>query len=250
MAKWNPVTYLKFGSQRLRPALDLMEQIPLESPERIVDLGCGPGNVTELLKQRWPKADVMGIDNSSEMLEKAKNNYQDISWQHANIVDWTPKEKIDLIFTNACLHWLGDHETLFPRLLSFLKPNGVLGVQMPNNFSQPTHRAIGDLLGHDHPLCPGHPVHQPQDYYNWLSPLCQYLDLWETTYSHILEGENPVADWTKGAALRPVLAGLETEEEKQRFEQAYRERIAKAYPKQADGKTLLPFKRFFLIAHK
>lgn len=248
MARWNPQQYMKFGTDRLRPALDLLAQIQLDAPRRIVDLGCGPGNVTALLKERWPGADVMGIDSSGDMLEKAQTDYPYITWQQADIANWEPEDKPDLIFSNACLHWLGDHEKLFPRLLHILNKGGVLAIQMPNNFAAPTHQLIRDVLGPEHPLAPGFPVHEPAAYYNWLSPLAD-VNLWETTYQHILEGENPVADWTKGAALRPVLDGLSVEEGKA-FENAYRDKVLAAYPKSQDGKTIMPFRRFFLILNK
>jgi len=250
MAHWNPNTYLKFGSERLRPALDLMAQIPLATAEQIIDLGCGPGNVTALFKDRWPEADITGIDSSVHMLAEANDLNPDIDWVQTDIAQWQPETAPDLIFSNACLHWLDDHQTLFPKLLSYLSPGGVLAVQMPNNFAAPTHQAIRDVLGNNHPLSPVFPVSDPQAYYDWLIDGCDSLSLWETTYQHVLEGDNPVADWTKGAALRPILDGLKTDAEKQAFEEEYRRQIAKIYPKQSNGKTVMPFKRFFLIAVK
>lgn len=250
MANWNPQTYLKFDQERLRPALDLLAQIPLDAPLRAVDLGCGPGNVTHILSERWPDCELIGIDSSKDMLEKAKSAYPHLAWQESDVHSWIAEEPLDLIFSNACLHWLDDHENLFPHLMRQLKSGGVLAVQVPNNFREPTHRLIADVLGHDHPLAPGFPVHEPAQYYDWLEPHCENINLWESRYMHILDGENPVADWTKGAALRPVLDGLESEAEKPAFEQDYRQRILKAYPKTKNGKTLLPFKRFFMVCVK
>lgn len=250
MANWNPETYLKFDQDRLRPALDLMTQITLNDPKDIIDLGCGPGNVTQILKDRWPESHIIGIDSSPDMLAKAKAKYPAITWVQDDVAHWQADHPVDLIFSNACLHWLGTHERLFPKLLESLKPGGVLAVQMPNNFAAPTHQCIGEVLGENHPLCPGSPVHKPTDYYDWLSPHCQYINLWETQYLHQLEGDNPVADWTKGAALRPVLDGLADDQARERFETSYRALIKKAYPSSQDGKTLLPFKRFFLICVK
>lgn len=247
MAHWNPQTYLKFDTERLRPALDLMAQIPLSDPRQIVDLGCGPGNVTALLQDRWPKAQVCGIDSSPDMLAQAQKDYPDMVWQQADIADWTAPNLPDLIFSNACLHWLADHNQLFPRLLNSLKSGGVLAVQMPNNFAAPTHQAIRDVLGSDHPLAPGFPVATPQQYYDWLSPFCASLNIWQTRYLHVLEGDNPVADWTRGAALRPVLDGLKDPQKRSVFETDYRQRIAQAYPPQTNGKTLLPFERLFMV---
>ncbi|MDV7340516.1 methyltransferase domain-containing protein [Terasakiella sp. A23] len=250
MATWNPETYLKFDAPRLRPALDLIGQVHLKNPRTIVDLGCGPGNVTQILKERWPDADVTGIDSSPHMLEKAKAAYPDVSWQQADVSTWKPDGPVDLIYSNACLHWLEDHEGLFTRLFSYLSYDGVLAVQMPSNFAAPTHQLIRDVLGKGHPLSPGFPVHAPQEYYDWLASEAMHLNLWETTYQHILEGDNPVADWTKGAALRPVLDDLTDDQARKEFETDYRARIAKAYPKSGNGKTVMPFKRFFLIAQK
>jgi len=250
MATWNPTQYLKFGNDRLRPSLDLMAQIPLQSASHIVDLGCGPGNVTAQLANRWLDADIIGVDSSVDMLEKAKADYKGITWQQADVANWAPSVAPDLIFSNACLHWVGGHQKLFSHLIECLAPKGVLAVQMPNNFAAATHQAIGDVLGLDHVLCPGFPVHKTTDYYDWLSDKTSHLNIWETTYQHVLSGDNPIADWTKGAALRPVLDGLETDQEKIEFEEAYRDEILKSYPKSKDGKTLMAFKRFFLVAQK
>jgi len=250
MAHWNPQTYLKFGSERLRPALDLMVQIPLSQPKHIIDLGCGPGNVTALLQDRWPDAQVWGIDSSPDMLAQARKEYPDMMWQQADIADWTTQSPPDLIFSNACLHWLADHDRLFPRLLNSLKSAGVLAVQIPHNFAAPTHQVIRDILGSDHPLVPGFPVATAQQYYDWLAPFCTSLNIWQTRYIHVLEGGNPVADWTRGAALRPVLEGLKDPQERSTFESEYRRRISQAYPPQNDGKTLLPFERLFMVCVK
>lgn len=247
MAHWNPQTYLKFDMERLRPALDLMAQIPLSHPKHIIDLGCGPGNVTALVQDRWPESQVCGIDSSPDMLAQAEKDYPGMVWQQAEIADWGAQEPSDLIFSNACLHWLGDHDQLFPRLLNNLKSGGILAVQMPNNFAAPTHQIIRDVLGPDHPLAPGFPVATTQHYYDWLAPFCSTLNIWQTRYLHVLDGNNPVADWTRGAALRPVLNGLENAQERAAFEQAYRQRIAQAYPPQPDGKTLFPFERLFMV---
>ena len=252
MTTWNPVQYMKFGSDRLRPAMDLIAQIPIENISQLIDLGCGPGNVTHLLSQKWPDAKVKGLDASVHMLKQAKASYDTILWEAGNVQSWVAEEPVDLIFSNACLHWLGDHDVLFPRLLDQLKPDGVMAVQMPNNFSAPTHQLIKEclaLIGRED-LAPGFPVHHSDIYYDMLSESCTYLNIWETTYLHVLEGDNPVFNWTKGAALRPVLEPLDNEKDKDRFLENYARAIEKAYVTRADGKTLLPFKRFFMIAQK
>lgn len=250
MTQWNPHKYLQFDHERLRPALDLMGQITLDNPRHIVDLGCGPGNVTALLQERWDDAAVEGIDSSAAMLQKAKIDYPHLTWCQDTIENWHPQEAPDLIFSNACLHWLDHHHELFVRLVLSLAPGGVLAVQMPNNFAAPTHQAIRDCLGEGHPLMPGFPVHQAEDYYGWLSEFCAQVNIWESTYIHVLHGENPVADWTKGAALRPILEGMLTDQEGDEFEEKYRRQILNAYPKSLDGTTLMSFKRLFIVAQK
>ena len=250
---WDPRQYLSFSGHRLRPALDLIAQIPLEAPKRVVDLGCGPGNVTDILAKRWPDAQVTGIDSSAEMLARARQDFPDYSWQQADAGDWTPEAAPDLIFSNACLHWLPNHDQLFPQLLSCLAPGGILAVQIPRNFSRPTHqmvekaaRSCGLYNELEHMFQPP-PTHEPGYYYDCLAPVAADLNLWECDYLQVMEGENPVAEWTKGSWLRPFLAALDATQAQQ-LEDAYRSLILDAYPKQGDGKTLLPFLRLFLVA--
>lgn len=250
---WNPQQYLTFEDHRLRPALDLLGGIPLEVPKTVVDLGCGTGNVTRIIQERWPSAKVVGLDSSTEMLRKAREADSKIEWQQKAIDDWQPKQKPDVIYSNASLHWLGGHETLFPRLMSYLKLGGYLAVQMPGNFSAPTHTLVyetarsGPWKERLEPLIKPPPVMDPTDYYRILVPYSEQLDIWETTYIQALEGENPVAEWTKGTWLKPFLDALE-EPEKAQFEAQYRRRILQAYPPGLNGKTLLPFRRIFVVA--
>lgn len=250
---WNPQQYLTFEDHRLRPALDLLGGIPLEMPKTVVDLGCGTGNVTRIIQERWPSAKVVGLDSSTEMLGKAREADSKIQWQQKAIDDWQPKQKLDVIYSNASLHWLGGHETLFPRLMSYLRLGGYLAVQMPGNFSAPTHTLVYETVRSGpwkerlEPLIKPPPVMDPTDYYRILVPYSEQLDIWETTYIQALEGENPVAEWTKGTWLKPFLDALE-EPEKAQFEAQYRRRILQAYPPGLNGKTLLPFRRIFVVA--
>lgn len=252
---WDPQQYLAFAGHRLRPALDLLARIPDKEQKSIVDLGCGPGTVTTFLTDRWPDADVLGLDSSEEMLAKAGDAAPKARFAVADIGDWTPPEPVDLIYTNAALHWLPDHADLFPRLFSHLKPGGTLAVQIPRNFSRPSHISVAEAAKDGPwentvaPMIKPPPTHAPNVYYDILEPLADSLDIWETDYIQALEGDNPVAEWTKGTWLRPFLDALE-EPEKSGFEEAYRNRIAAAYPKQANGKTLLPFLRLFIVAGK
>ncbi|MTI10879.1 methyltransferase domain-containing protein [Curvivirga aplysinae] len=251
--EWDPNAYLSFERTRLQPAVDLINRIPNKNFNEIADLGCGPGNVAHLLSQKWINANVTGYDSSDEMLAKAKQTYSDINWIKQNAETFSPDQPADLIFSNACLQWLHNHETLFPNLIKQLSNSGVFAIQMPNNYRRPTHqyvkraaketRLFNKLEGLFYPI----PVNNPDHYYDILSPLCRQVDIWETDYLQELEGENPVADWTAGSYLRPFLQTL-NDEDKIRFEQHYRNLILEAYPKQSNGKTLLPFKRLFILA--
>ncbi|MCC7273292.1 MAG: methyltransferase domain-containing protein [Alphaproteobacteria bacterium] len=253
MPVWDPNQYLKFADHRLRPALDLLARVPLETPETIVDLGCGAGNVTRHLAARWPGARIVGLDGSPEMLAKARAAMPEASWVEGDIARWEPPAPVDLIYSNAALHWLGDHGGLFPRLMGWLTPGGVLAVQMPRNYEAPSHTHLLDAAGSGPwratlaPLLRPSPVAAPAAYHRFLASLASRLDIWETVYMQVLEGENPVAEFTKGTALKPLLDALQ-EPERSAFEAEYRRRIAAAYTPEADGRTLFPFRRLFIVA--
>lgn len=252
---WDPRQYLRFSGHRLRPAVDLLNRIDLAEPKRIVDLGCGAGNVTVLLRDRWPSAALTGVDGSADMLAQARAAAADVKWIEADMARWTPAAPPDLIYSNAALHWLGDHEALFPRLVDMLAPGGVLAVQMPRNFGAPSHTAMADAARSGpwrdrlEPLLRPPPVSEPDVYYGLLAPLAATIDIWETDYLQVLEGDDPVAEWTKGTWLRPLLDALE-EPDRSGFELVYRERVRAAYPRRADGRTLFPFRRLFVIAQR
>jgi trans-aconitate 2-methyltransferase len=254
MPTWDPFDYLKFADYRLRPAVDLLAQIPLDSPRTVYDLGCGPGNITRLLGERWPGAAVTGVDSSSEMLVRARQEAPDVTLVQADIAQWSPPAPAHLLFSNATLHWLDDHRRLLPRLVAQLAPGGVLAVQMPRNHDAPSHLLI-EAAASDGPWRPRlsqvrpvlRSVESAEAYYRILAPLARRLDIWETEYLHVLEGDNPVLEWTKGTALRPYLDVLD-EPDRGAFLATYATRVSAAYPKQPDGRTLLPFNRIFLTA--
>ena len=254
MPTWDPRQYLKFADNRLRPALDLLAQISLDSPRDVYDLGCGPGNITRLLAERWPGAAVTGIDSSSEMLVKASEEAPTFSLLRADIAQWSAPKQADLLFSNATMHWLDDHGRLLPHLLAQLVPAGVLAVQMPRNHDAPSYQLI-EAAASDGPWAPRlsqvrsvlRSVESAEAYYRILAPLARQVDIWETEYLHVLEGDSPVLEWFKGTALRPYLDVLD-EPNRGAFLAVYATRIAAAYPKQVDGCTLLPFRRIFLIA--
>ncbi|MBM3558019.1 MAG: methyltransferase domain-containing protein [Alphaproteobacteria bacterium] len=250
---WDPAQYLKFANERLQPALDLLARVALERPRLVVDLGCGAGNVTRFLSGRWPEAEVIGVDASPDMLAKAAEAAPGARFERADIGAWRSVRAPDLIFSNAALHWLDDHATLFPRLVAGLAPGGVLAAQMPRNHGAASHRAMveaaeaGPWRERLRPVLRENPVAPPSVYRNLLAARVRELAVWETEYLHVLSGDDPVVAWTKGTALRPLLDALEPAD-RAAFEADYAARLRKAYPKETDGKTLFPFRRLFLLA--
>lgn len=256
---WNPHQYLKFADQRLRPALELLDRVNVADPQLIYDLGCGAGNITRILAERWPAATVIGIDNSPEMLAKAAAQPGSVQWQAADIAHWQPATPPDLIYSNATLHWVTDHHELFPRLIRTLKPGGCLAVQMPLSWDLPSHRLMRETLADGGPN--GHPlgsaelrqavarkwVADPAVYYDLLAGLTTQLDIWSTEYLQVLNGADPVLEWVKGTGLRPILNGLD-DHEREVFRTAYAERLRATYPQRSDGQTLYPFERLFIVA--
>ena len=250
---WDPAQYLKFADHRLRPAIELLNRIDMEAPAEVYDLGAGAGNATRLLKARWPLARITGVDASEAMLARAAAEAPEIVWQRADLATWRPPRPADVIYSNAALHWLADHDRLFPALFSALAPGGVLAVQMPRNFSAPSHAAITEAVRSGpwrtklEPLLRLAPVAEPAFYFDLLAPRAAAVEIWETEYLHVLEGDDPVKEWTKGTWLRPLLDALD-EPERSRFEACYAELVARAYSRRPDGRTLFPFRRLFIVA--
>lgn len=257
---WDPALYLRFGDERLRPGFDLLARVGELPAGPLYELGCGTGVHARAMAQRWPDRRLTALDRSREMLAKAAAEPAAIRWLEADIAIWSAPEKAALIFSNATLQWLGHHAQLFPHLLRQLVPGGVLAVQMPRNFDQPSHVLMRETAAEGRwaatlaPVVGGatvlreEPVAPPEWYYDLLAPLAAAgLDFWETEYLHVLDGADPVLQWVSGTALRPVteaLAGAEREG----FLAAYGAKLRAAYPRRADGKTLLPFRRLFLVA--
>lgn len=255
-ASWDPAQYLRFADQRLRPALDLLAQVPLDSPARIVDLGCGPGNVTAILKRRFPGAAVLGVDGSEAMLAKAQLAAPDCRFALGDFATWTPDGPApELIYSNAALHWVGGHPALFPRLVSRLPPGGVLAVQMPAMHDSPLRRLQQEVATQG-PWAPllrdagfARDILSPGAYYDVLRPVVAALDIWETIYLHVLSGEDAVLQWASGSSLRPFLDRLPPDLQAG-FKTAYAEALRPHYPRRPDGATLLPFRRLFVLARR
>ncbi len=250
---WDPQQYLRFAEYRTRPAVDLLARIGVADPGRVYDLGCGPGNATKLLRERWPRARITGIDSSEQMLERARTALREVSWVRADIASWRPEAPADVIFSNAALHWLGGHDRLFPDLARSLAPGGVLAVQMPTSFHDPWHVLMEQAVRESphraglEPLLLHAPVGAPSFYYDHLSSLCRSVDIWTTEYVHVLEGDDPVKEWAKGSSLKPLLDALPAAE-REGFEARYAQLVAAAYPRRPDGRTLFAFHRLFIVA--
>jgi trans-aconitate 2-methyltransferase len=252
---WDPQQYLKFSGHRLRPAVDLLIRISEFAVRSVADLGAGAGNVTKLLKERWPDAAVTAVEGSAEMVAAGMKAAPDIEWRQEDLASWRPAHAYDLIYSNAALHWLPDHAALFPSLMAKVEPGGILAVQMPRNFTAPSHLLIGETALNgpwrgklEHLVTPP-PVQEPAFYHGVLAGLSENLDIWETEYLQVLEGENPVKEWTKGTWLTRYLDALQGGD-KAAFEAAYGERVARAYPKNPQGQTLFPFRRLFIVAQR
>ncbi len=261
---WNPAQYLKFADDRRRPAIDLLARIALAAPRAIVDLGCGAGNVTRLLAERWPDARITGVDNSPTMLASARSATAGdarFDWIEADVGSWTPREgeRPDLIFSNAALHWLDDHETLMPKLVNAVADGGALAVQMPDNFGSPAHVTLFDVARSARfrdrlaERVRAAPVAPAEVYFAWLAPHASRLDVWTTEYLHVLasssDGEHPVVAWLSSTAMTPFTSVLAADELRA-FVDEYRARVVPLYRPRTDGRVLFPFRRRFIVAER
>jgi trans-aconitate 2-methyltransferase len=256
MASWDPHQYQRFSDERSRPFFDLVGRVPDGDVRAVADLGCGTGNLTQTLVSRWPEASIIGVDNSPEMLASAAKlpPHPHLRFVPGDIATWQSEQPLDRIISNAALQWVPDHPTLIPRLVSLLTPRGVLAVQMPYNFDEPTHTVLEELLTREPwvsilgPRQRQYFVQTPAWYANTLHDLGCLVDLWETVYYHVLKGPNAVVEWVKGTALRPTLSRL-NEEQQRTFLAHYGGQLRTAYPEGPHG-TLFPFRRLFFIARR
>jgi len=252
---WDPDQYELFSGPRTRPALDLLRSFDLDDPSYVVDLGCGTGNLTAILAARWPGARVQGIDNSESMLERARELDANVTWINADIAHWEPDSPVDVLFSNAALHWLDDHPRLIERLVGTLSPECVLAVQMPDNHREPSHQVALTVASDSRwrrtlePVMREFSVLNPDEYLELLHPHFDTVDMWRTTYMQVLEGQHAVADWVQGSFLKPFLDALDADLAVA-FLSEYRSRIKRDYSTLTDGRTLFPFSRLFLVAQR
>lgn len=256
MKEWDPVLYRKFEAERTRPARELLARITMEQVERVTDLGCGPGNSTELLTDAWPLAQITGLDSSATMLTQARERLPQCRFVQADIRSWQADAPQQVVYANASLQWLDNHSTLFPHLVAQLAPGGVLAVQMPDNLQEPSHRLMREVAASARwrPLINAEAAERTQllsagDYYDLLTQAGCEVDIWRTTYYHVMADAQAIISWLRATGLRPFLASQD-EAGQRAFLADYHQRLVTAYPAQADGQVLLAFPRLFMIAVK
>jgi trans-aconitate 2-methyltransferase len=255
--RWDPGEYLRFADERARPFVDLLARVRAEDPKVVVDLGCGPGNLTASLADRWPDAAVEGIDSSPEMVERANVDHAAgrVRFVVGDLTEWTPREPVDVLTCNATLQWVPGHLDLLPRMLTSVRPGGWFAFQVPGNFGEPTHTSIADVMASprwaqrlaDVELA-SPASEEPAAYLDVLSAHATVVDVWETTYLQVLDGEDAVVSWLRGTGLRPVLGALDDLEHEE-FLADFRELVAPHYPRRAYG-TVLPYRRIFAVAQR
>jgi len=248
---WDDRQYLKFADERTRPARELLARVPLTEAKRVLDLGCGPGNSTALLRERFAAADLVGLDNSPEMLRRARTELPGVAFVEADLASYRAEQPVDLLFANAVLQWLPDHESLVPSLFAQLLPGGVLAFQVPVNFDEPSHRLMRELSGPWATRVLGvrsrARAGSASFYYDLLAPSAHSVDVWLTTYEHVLPDAEAIVEWVKGTGLRPYLDVLEGSE-RASYLAAYTAAIDAAYPARTDGKRLFSFPRLSVVA--
>jgi trans-aconitate 2-methyltransferase len=256
---WDPAQYQRFGDERSRPFFELVDRLPTESPRTLVDLGCGPGPLTAALGQRWPAAAVLGVDNDAAMIASAIAHATDrVRFVLGDIGSWTAHEPVDAVIANAALQWVPGHRDRLTTWMNMLTAGGSLAFQVPGNLDDPHHQAIRTLRSSLRWRSVGrlsdlpertHDSFRALDYLDTLGPSAAMVDTWETTYVHILSGMDPVLEWVKGTALRPVLAALDDDGQRSDFCADLAPLLREAYPTQSWG-TPFPFRRVFVVAQR
>ena len=258
MPTWNPAQYLKFAEERTRPCRDLVGSIALDAPRRAIDLGCGPGNSTQVLAGRWPDADLTGLDTSAEMLEAARRAQPGRRWVQDDVARWAADGgdgAFDLVFSNCTLQWVPEHAVVYPQLLARVAAGGALAVQIPSpGVSRRIEREMAASAAWRRWFPAGRlatwHAHEPPFYYDLLAPRAARVDLWETEYFHVMPDADAIVEWYQGTGLRPYLEAIGDPADRERFLEEYREGIRAAYPQRSDGRVLFPFRRIFAIAYR
>ncbi|MFC0140703.1 trans-aconitate 2-methyltransferase [Erwinia mallotivora] len=256
MKDWNPDLYRQFEAERTRPAKELLDRVPLKTVHSAVDLGCGPGNSTALLREAWPDALITGVDSSQAMLEQALKRLPDCQFRQVDIRGWHADKPLDLIYANASLQWLPDHAQLLPHLVTQLSPRGVLAIQMPDNLDQPCHslmRKVSEMPAWQSKInaeaAERKRLLSAENYYDLLSSAGCSVDIWRTTYYHVMPSHQALVDWLRATGLRPFLAPL-SEHDQQAFIASYLHELQQTYRIHHDGRILMPFPRLFMVAQR
>lgn len=259
MVVWDSEQYLRFKTERMQPSRDLAAQLPPDdgTVARVLDIGCGPGNSTAVLRERYPHATILGVDNSPDMIAAARDTHPDIDFTLCDVskpddLAALPHD-FDVVFSNACIQWVPDHAHLIPAMLGLLRPGGILAVQTPMNYEEPIHRIIAEIV-HSPDYADRLPQSRefynltPPEYWELLHANAESFRIWKVTYMHTLPSHEAIMDWYRGTGLRPYLQALANDGERASFEQAVFERVRKEYPTQSDGSIIFPFPRFFFTA--
>lgn len=256
MNKWNPDLYLKYEDERSQPSYDLISRINIANPTNIIDIGCGPGNSTRALKERWPNAQILGLDSSQDMIEKARSAYPQEHWILADAVRWQPDVKYSIVFSNATLQWIPNHESLIGTLFDWVQNQGALAVQIPANSDSPLHQAVlrtskreqwkEAMVGCDALLT----YRDASFYYNQLSAVSKRMFLWHTTYYHVMASHQGLIDWYASTGMKSYLERLPNDDLRALFQSQVLNECRPAYPEQQNHKILFPFKRLFFVAYK
>jgi trans-aconitate 2-methyltransferase len=256
MSPWDADHYLRFGDERTRPASDLAARIDVPDPKTVIDLGCGPGNSTQVLRRRWPEARIVGLDNSPEMIDSARASFPDREWLLGSAENWSPPDPFDVVFSNAALQWMRSHDSLVSHLFAQVADGGALAFQIPSS-------SYSAVRGHIHEIADDAAwrermtaekaaltMEDPSYYYDALAEYAPRLDIWETEYIHVMDSPSSIVDWISSTGMRPFLEALDAESERQRFVDLLNERVAESYPRRRDGKVLFPFRRLFVVAYR
>lgn len=256
MSDWNSVQYLKFKKERTQPSIDLVSRIDIDNPAKIIDIGCGPANSTKILYDRFPNSDILGVDYSQNMIDKAREVLPQLKFELFDATDkeWSLDKNYDIVFTNACIQWIPNHKELLPKMMSLLKTNGVLAVQIPIQYNEPIHKIIGKVsssLKWKSRLKEERPFHilSNSEYYDILAKCSTDFEMWTTTYYHRMKSHNDIIEWYKSTGLKPYLDKLNDTDKQSFIDDVYQE-VVKQYPVQENGEVILRFPRLFFIARR